>query len=136
MARNSTAIDVYRDLQAKALYTRQAEKVFKYSAVGVDVVVVPTAPTHWTVEKVLADPIATNSVLGEFTHFGNILDLCAVAVPAGTYPEELQDSADTASKQLPFSVTFLGGSQMDAETLHIADRFDHAINGGKLGGTL
>ena len=52
---------------------------------GVDVVVVPTAPTHWTTEEVLADPIKKNSVLGEFTHCGNVLDLCAVAVPAGTY---------------------------------------------------
>ena len=66
-ARNSTAVDAYRDLQAKALYTRQAEKVFEYSVTGVDVVVVPTAPTHWTVEEVLASPIASNSTLGEFT---------------------------------------------------------------------
>ena len=67
VARNSTAIDAYRDLQAKALYTRQAEKVFEYRAAGVDVVVVPTAPTHWTVQEVLANPIASNSTLGEFT---------------------------------------------------------------------
>ena len=67
VARNSTAVDAYRDLQAKVLYTRQAEKVFEYSATGVDVVVVPTAPTHWTVQEVLANPIASNSTLGEFT---------------------------------------------------------------------
>ena len=67
VARNSTAVDAYRDLQAKALYTRQAEKVFEYSATGVDVVVVPTAPTHWTVQEVMANPIVSNSTLGEFT---------------------------------------------------------------------
>lgn len=129
VARRSTAVDAYRDLQAKALYTRQAEKVFEYSATGVDVVVVPTAPTHWTVEEVLADPIASNSVLGEFSHFGNVLDLCAVAVPAGTYPmEEIRGSSNNVNGELPFSVTFLGGSMMDAETLDIADRFDRAMN--------
>ena len=64
VARQSTAVQAYRDLQDKALYTRQAELVFEYSAKGVDVVVVPTAPTHWTIEQVLADPIAKNSVLG------------------------------------------------------------------------
>ena len=130
VARKSTAVDAYRDLQAKALHTRQAEKVFEYSAAGVDVVVVPTAPTHWTIAEVLASPIASNSLLGEFTHFGNVLDLCAVAVPAGTYRvEEIHGNADDISGELPFSVTFLGGSRMDAETLNIADRFDRAMKG-------
>ncbi|KAF2006983.1 amidase signature enzyme, partial [Amniculicola lignicola CBS 123094] len=78
-ARQSTAVDAYRDLQAKALYTLQASHVFGYTASGVDVIVVPTAPTHWTVKEVLADPIRKNSILGEFTHSGNVLDLCAVA---------------------------------------------------------
>jgi len=127
VARQSTAIEAYRDLQAQALYTRQTEKVFAYSSMGVDVIVVPTAPTHWTVEEVLADPIAKNSVLGEFSHFGNVLDLCAVAVPAGTYPvSELAGNAK-AQGTLPFSITVLGGSRMDAETLEIALRFQEHI---------
>ncbi|MBH0776551.1 allophanate hydrolase [Nocardia bovistercoris] len=49
----------------------------------VDVVVVPTIGTTFTVDQVLADPIATNTVLGHYTHFGNLLDLTAVAVPMG-----------------------------------------------------
>ncbi|KAL8780718.1 MAG: hypothetical protein Q9213_006330 [Squamulea squamosa] len=126
VARHSTAVEAYRDLQAKALYIRQAEKVFAYSSLGVDVVVVPTAPTHWTLEEVLADPITKNSLLGEFTHFGNILDLCAVAVPAGTFP--VPGSSEITDKQrLPFSVTFLGGSRSDAETLEIARRFEETM---------
>jgi allophanate hydrolase len=32
---------------------------------------------------VLAAPIATNTTLGHYTHCGNLLDLCAAAVPAG-----------------------------------------------------
>ena len=123
IARNSTAIQAYRDLQAKALYTRQAEKVFAYDSTGVDVVVVPTAPTHWTVDQVLADPIGTNSTLGEFTHFGNVLDLCAVAVPAGTYPLSEMAAESHESGVLPFSITFLGGSRMDANALEISRRF-------------
>ncbi|KAL8730681.1 MAG: hypothetical protein Q9166_003873 [cf. Caloplaca sp. 2 TL-2023] len=122
VARHSTAIEAYRDLQAKALYTRLVEKVFAYSSSGVDVIVVPTAPTHFTVEEVLADPIARNSAFGEFTHFGNVLDLCAVAVPAGIYPvSTLPENSD--DQKLPFSITFLGGSRLDAETLEIARRF-------------
>jgi allophanate hydrolase len=129
VARKSTAVDAYRDLQAKALYTRQAEQVFAYSAAGVDVVVVPTAPTHWTIEEVLADPIKKNSVLGEFTHCGNVLDLCGVAVPAGTYPvAELSGKEEDGS--LPFSVTFLSGSRLDAEMLEIARRFEVSMKDG------
>lgn len=64
VARNSSAVQAYRDLQAKALYTRKVEEVFEYSSKGVDVVVVPTAPTHWRIEEVLGDPIGKNSVLG------------------------------------------------------------------------
>jgi allophanate hydrolase len=129
VARQSTAVDAYRDLQAKALYTRQAEQVFAYSAAGVDVVVVPTVPTHWTIEEVLADPIKKNSVLGEFTHCGNVLDLCGVAVPAGTYPvAELSGKEEDGS--LPFSVTFLSGSRLDAEMLEIARRFEVSMKYG------
>ena len=125
--RQSTAIQAYRDLQAKASYTRQAEKTFSYNSSGIDVLVVPTAPMHWTIEEVLADPIITNSVLGEFSHFGNVLDLCAVAVPAGTCSvSEFQGKPD-AEGVLPFSVTFLGGSNMDGETLEIARRFEDCI---------
>jgi allophanate hydrolase len=126
VARQSSAVDAYRDLQAKALYTRQAEQVFAYSAAGVDVVVVPTTPTHWTVEEVLADPIRSNSVLGEFTHCGNVLDLCGVAVPAGTYPvSELSGKDEDGT--LPFSVTFLSRSRLDAEMLEIARRFEESM---------
>jgi len=126
VARQSTAVQAYRDLQAKALYRRQAEEVFAYATTGIDVLVVPTAPTHWTIEQVLADPIKKNSILGEFTHCGNVLDLCAVAVPAGTYPvSELSGRKEDAG-DLPFSVTFLSRSRLDAEMLEIARRFEES----------
>jgi allophanate hydrolase len=131
VARNSTATQAYRDLQAKVLYTRQAEQVFAYSATGIDVLVVPTAPTHWTIEEVLADPIRTNSILGEFTHCGNVLDLCGIAVPAGEYPvKELSGKEEDEEKgNLPFSITFLGGARLDAEVLEIARRFEESVGG-------
>jgi Asp-tRNA(Asn)/Glu-tRNA(Gln) amidotransferase A subunit family amidase len=64
VARNSTAVQAYRDMQAKALYTRQAEDVFGYTAKGIDVLVVPTTTTHWTTKELLADPIKKNAALG------------------------------------------------------------------------
>ncbi|MCJ1398440.1 hypothetical protein MMC11_001639 [Xylographa trunciseda] len=152
-ARQSTAVEAYRDMQAKALYTRQATSQFgcpipssslsyspnllTTSKPTIDVLVVPTAPTHPSVDAVLADPIALNSLLGTFTHFGNVLDLSAVAVPAGHYSMEelVPGTADVDSKtrdrpkgagELPFSVTFLGAGGTDAEVLRVAELFESA----------
>lgn len=58
---------------------RQTEPVWKH----VDLMLLPTTPRLYTVAENLADPIATNSILGRYTNFMNLLDLSAVAVPAG-----------------------------------------------------
>jgi Asp-tRNA(Asn)/Glu-tRNA(Gln) amidotransferase A subunit family amidase len=126
IARRTTAAEVYRDLQAQALYTAQVRNdVFTAEARGVDVLVVPTAPTHFTVEEIREEPIKRNSILGTFTHCGNMLDLCGVACPAGKLPAaELKEGEEGT---LPFGVTFLGGSGTDAEVLGIAKRFEELL---------
>ena len=43
----------------------------------IDALVLPTMPTAYTVEQVLADPIQLNSRLGTYTNFVNLLELCA-----------------------------------------------------------
>lgn len=73
-ARNSTAVQAYRDLQAKALYTRQAEEVLGYSGTGVDIVLAPTTVTHWKTEELLADPIKKNSQLGVSYNLASALE--------------------------------------------------------------
>ncbi|KAL1624770.1 hypothetical protein SLS56_007655 [Neofusicoccum ribis] len=128
VARQSTAIQAYRDQQAKALYTRRAEEIFSAGANGVDVIVTPTAPAHWTIEEVLADPIKKNSALGEYTHAANVLDLCAVSVPAGLYPLDELLGTEGNEGRLPFGVQFMGGSRMDAELLEIARRFEQSLD--------
>ena len=75
-----------------------------------DVLVLPTIGTTFTVDEVLADPIATNTKLGHYTHFGNLLDLCAVAVPAGL----------TADGR-PASLMVLGPALTDDTVLAVAD---------------
>jgi allophanate hydrolase len=50
---------------------------------GMDVFLLPTAPAQYTVEAINADPITLNARLGTYTNFVNLLDCCAVAIPAG-----------------------------------------------------
>ena len=48
-----------------------------------DVLVLPTIGTTFTVAEVLAAPIDCNTTLGHYTHFGNLLDLLGAAIPSG-----------------------------------------------------
>ena len=48
-----------------------------------DFLFLPTTGTIYTVAGVEAEPIQLNANLGLFTNFVNLLDLCAIAVPAG-----------------------------------------------------
>lgn len=99
------------------------ETVFNpYCASSIDVLVVPTAPTHPTVEEVLRDPFQLNSVLGTFAHFGNVLDLCAVSVPARWY--------ELDGERMPFSATFLGRGGSDGKVLRVAEVFEMAVGVG------
>ena len=46
-----------------------------------DVLLVPTSPSIYSIDAVLKDPIKLNSNLGAYTNFVNLLNLCALAVP-------------------------------------------------------
>jgi allophanate hydrolase len=49
----------------------------------IDVLLTPTAGTIYTIAEIAADPIRLNSNLGIYTNFMNLMDLSAIAVPAG-----------------------------------------------------
>lgn len=126
--RGTTATEVFRDLQAQRRYTSQVhDEAFTRAAGGVDVVVTPTAPTHWSIEEVRSDPISKNSALGVFAHCANVLDLCAVSCPAGRFDA----SEFGGERELPFGVMFMGGSGADCEVLEIARRFEEAVRDGE-----
>ena len=48
-----------------------------------DAILLPTTTAQPTIAAVEADPIGANAKLGVYTNCANLLDLCAVAVPAG-----------------------------------------------------
>lgn len=61
-----------------------------------DALLLPTAPTTYRIQEVLANPLELNSKLGTYTNFVNLLDLSALAIPAGF-----------RSDGIPFGVTLL-----------------------------
>jgi allophanate hydrolase len=118
-ARKLTAADAFR-----GFYALQAcKKTLAPVVASVDLICVPTAPIHYTVKAVRADPIISNSRLGTYTNFVNLLDMCGIAVPSGT-----------RSDGLPMSVTLLGAAGKDAPLAALA-RDIHGASGVSLGAT-
>jgi allophanate hydrolase len=116
LAKDVKPWEVYRDQHLQAKYTLQAAKVFE----KVDVVLVPTVPCHPTVAEMEADPVALNAKLGTFTQYGNVLDLCGIAVHSSFYQSK-------AGEKLPFGVTLVGASGTDAKVFDIAREFERTV---------
>ncbi len=87
-----SATDAYLALYRLAELQPLARKLLD----GCDGLLVPTAPCHLLVDDVLADPVRLNSRLGKYTNFVNLLDWCALSVPAGMRADGL-----------PFGVTLI-----------------------------
>lgn len=100
-----TAVDAFAALQRLAELKAAAARLWQ----SMDVLVVPTIGTTFSVAEVLAAPIDCNTMLGHYTHFGNLLDLLGVAIPLGT----TQDGR-------PYSAMLLGAAQTDDTVLQFA----------------
>jgi allophanate hydrolase len=108
---HGTAADAFAAFYRIETLRRVRDHMFR----SIDALVVPTAPTIYTLEQVLADPIQLNSRLGTYTNFVNLLDLCALAVPASFRPDGI-----------PFGVTLLAPGGEDATLAAIGRQFHHA----------
>ena len=113
------AVDAFKAQYRLAALKRRADEAL----VGLDCVLTPTAPTIYTIAQVEADPIGLNSRLGTYTNFMNLLDLAAVAVPAGFRADGL-----------PFGVTLFGPAFSDGRLAALAGRL-HRAQGLSLGAT-
>jgi allophanate hydrolase len=114
---HGTAADAFAAFYQLEELRRASDYTFR----AIDALVLPTAPTIYTVEEVLADPIQLNSRLGTYTNFVNLLDLCGLAVPAAMRPDGI-----------PFGVTLLAPKGEDAVLAAIGQRF-HQATGLSLG---
>jgi allophanate hydrolase len=103
-----SAVDAYEcGYRLKELERRAAREWAK-----MDVLLLPTTGTIYTLEEIEREPLALNFNLGIYTHFANLMDLAAVAVPAGFRPDGL-----------PFGVSLVGPTFSDRALLALAQRF-------------
>jgi allophanate hydrolase len=109
--RKATATDTFRAQYRLMELRRTTERAWT----DMDVLLTPTAGTIYRIETVEADPVRLNSNLGYYTNFVNLLDLAAVAVPAGFRTDGL-----------PFGVTLVGRAGSDHDLLALAGRLHHA----------
>ncbi|MEC5384098.1 allophanate hydrolase [Uliginosibacterium sp. H3] len=77
----------------------------------VEVMALPTSPTHYRVDAVQANPVVLNSHLGYYTNFANLLDLCAIAVPTAFRMDKL-----------PFGITLFAPAWTDAAIATLGER--------------
>ncbi len=109
--RQHTAADLVAAQIRLAALAQQAEPLWR----GIDVMVVPTAPTHHTIEHMQADPVVLNRQLGAYTNFVNLLDYAALAVPSSFRPDGL-----------PFGITLIGRCGSDWQLAELGQRYHHA----------
>jgi allophanate hydrolase len=111
-ARRHGGADAFRALHALEALRRRADAAWA----PVDALLLPTAPTIHRVADVLAEPLKLNAQLGTYTNFVNLLDCCAVAVPAGFTP-----------RGLPFGVTVVAPAFCDDDLALLADGLHRAL---------
>lgn len=109
--RRYSAADLYQAQTRLRALGQQAAALWD----GMDVLLVPTAPTHYTIEAMQADPVGLNRHLGAYTNFVNLLDYAAISVPSSIRPDGL-----------PFGITLIGPCASDWQLAELGQRYHHA----------
>ena len=111
-ATSYTAADAFTAGYKLEELRRQTQPVWD----AVDFLVLPTAPRTYTIDEIAEAPIERNSNLGYYTNFVNLLDLAAIAVPAGFRPDGL-----------PFGVSLISTAFKEEALLTVADRLQRSL---------
>lgn len=102
------AVDVFEANYKLESLRRRVAPTWK----NIDFLLLPTSPTIYRIDEIMNDPVRLNSNLGLYTNFVNLLDLSALAVPAGFRPDGL-----------PLGVTFIAPAFSDFELCHVGRQF-------------
>ncbi|KAL1878587.1 hypothetical protein VTK73DRAFT_7765 [Phialemonium thermophilum] len=111
------AVQAYRDLFAVQYHRRRAELQYRDN---IDVLLVPSTVVHPTADEIYENPTWGDEVMGAFTHFINLLDLCAVAVPAGVW-------RNSRGAVMPFGVIVIGQAGTDEGLLELGSRLTDVL---------
>jgi len=103
-----SAVELFNGIYRMAELKRHADLLWE----GIDMLAFPTTGATYRVAELLAAPVALNSALGFYTNFVNLLDMAAVAVPAGI-----------RSNATGFGVTLIGPADTDRALLDAADDY-------------
>jgi allophanate hydrolase len=103
-----SAVAAFEGQYRLAALQREAETMWE----RVDMLAFPTTGTIYRIAELLAEPVALNSNLGFYTNFVNLLDMAAVAVPAG------QRDNGTG-----FGITLIGPAGSDSGLLEAAEDY-------------
>lgn len=107
-AAERTALEAFRGQYRLAELRRAADAEWE----RMDYLLLPTTPSTWSIAEIEKDPIELNTRLGRYTNFVNLLDLAAIALPAGFRRDGL-----------PLGVTLLGPAFSDRELIEWGKRF-------------
>ncbi|HTV89295.1 MAG TPA: allophanate hydrolase [Stellaceae bacterium] len=108
-----SAADAYKALYRLAAIRRRSDALWE----AADVLLLPTAAIYPTIAAVAAEPLALNARLGRYTNFANLLDLAAIAVPAGF-----------GADGLPFGVSLLAPAFYDEALAALGARLHRRLN--------
>lgn len=111
-AEGYTAVDAFKAEYQRAERTRAAQHLMQ----SVDALLVPTTPTIYTQDAVAANPVGLNTRLGTYTNFVNLMDACALALPAG-----FRDDG------LPTGVTLIGPAWSDRALAELGLRWQRQM---------
>ena len=106
--REISAVDLFNGIYRLADLKRHADTLWQ----SIDLMAFPTTGTTYRVAELAAAPIALNSALGFYTNFVNLLDMAALAVPAGT-----------RANATGFGITLIGPAHTDRALLDLADEY-------------
>jgi allophanate hydrolase len=110
--RDVPAHEAFRGRYRLAELARRVEATFE----DVDAILLPTAGTHYTHAEIASEPLTLNANLGRYTNFVNLLDLAALAIPAGFTRDGL-----------PFGVTLIGPAGSDRDLAVLGERMHRAL---------
>jgi allophanate hydrolase len=103
-----SAVELFNGIYRMAEIKRHADELWD----TIDLFAFPTTGSTYRIAEMQAAPVALNSALGFYTNFVNLLDMAALAVPAGV-----------RANATGFGITLIGPADSDRALLDTADAY-------------